>query len=38
MDMLNSPAVEALLHEFNGLAVSLLTMRAKDLGWIKTSG
>ncbi|KAH6003989.1 hypothetical protein HBI39_022250 [Parastagonospora nodorum] len=35
MGLLNKPAVEALLTEFNGLAVGLLKMRAKDLGWIK---
>jgi hypothetical protein len=33
--MLNKPAVLALLHEFHGLAVSILTLRATDLGWIK---
>ncbi|CAN9416642.1 unnamed protein product [Alternaria alternata] len=31
---LNSPAVEALLNEFNGLVTGVLKMRAKDLGWI----
>jgi hypothetical protein len=35
MVMLNKPAVLALLHEFQGLAVSILTLRATDLGWIK---
>jgi hypothetical protein len=35
MELLNKPAVETLLTEFNGLAVGLLKMRAKDLGWIK---
>jgi hypothetical protein len=34
MKTLNSPAVEALLNEFNGLAMSVLKIRAKDLGWI----
>jgi hypothetical protein len=37
MELLNKPAVEALLHEFNGLAVGLLKMRATELGWIKPS-
>jgi hypothetical protein len=35
MSLLNKPEVEALLTEFNGLALSLLKMRARDLGWIK---
>jgi hypothetical protein len=34
MKTLNSPAVEALLNEFNGLAMGVLKIRAKDLGWI----
>jgi hypothetical protein len=34
MQILKSPAVEALLTEFNGLAVALLKMRAEELGWI----
>ncbi|CAI9629747.1 unnamed protein product [Alternaria burnsii] len=34
MKMLNSPAVEALLNEFNGLAMGVLKIRAKDLGLI----
>ncbi|OWY49671.1 hypothetical protein AA0118_g5068 [Alternaria tenuissima] len=34
MKTLNSPAVEALLNEFNGLAMGVLKMRAKDLGRI----
>jgi hypothetical protein len=34
MVLLNKPAVEALLTEFNGLAYGLLKKRAKDLGWI----
>jgi hypothetical protein len=33
MILLNKPAVEAVLTEFNGLAVGLLKMRAKELGW-----
>jgi hypothetical protein len=37
MELLNKPAVEALLTEFNGLAVGLLKMRARDLGWIKSA-
>ena len=37
MSILGSPAVGALLNEFNGFAVSLLTMRAKELGWIRAS-
>lgn len=35
MDLLNKPALEALLNEFNGLATGVLKMRAKELGWIK---
>ncbi|KAL5115329.1 hypothetical protein ACEQ8H_006774 [Pleosporales sp. CAS-2024a] len=35
MELLNKPAIEALLTEFNGLALGLLKMRAKDLGWIQ---
>jgi hypothetical protein len=35
MQMLNKAAIETLLTEFNELAVGLLKMRAKDLGWIK---
>ncbi|KAF2846096.1 hypothetical protein T440DRAFT_511104 [Plenodomus tracheiphilus IPT5] len=35
MVLLNKPAVEAILNEFNGLAVGILKTRAKDLGWIK---
>lgn len=37
MELLNKPAVEALLTEFNGLAVGLLKMRAKELGWTKAA-
>jgi hypothetical protein len=37
MELLNKPTVEALLHEFNGLATGLLRLRAKELGWLKTS-
>jgi hypothetical protein len=36
MVLLNKPAVEALLTEFNGLAFGLLKMRAKELGWLKS--
>jgi hypothetical protein len=35
MTLLNKPAVEALLTEFNGLALGVLKMRATDLGWTK---
>jgi hypothetical protein len=35
MELLNKPEIEALLHQFNGLAVGLLKARAKDLGWIR---
>lgn len=35
MTLLNKPAIEALVANFNGLAFSLLKTRAKDLGWIK---
>lgn len=35
MSLLDKPAVEALLAEFNGLALGLLKARAKDLGWTK---
>jgi hypothetical protein len=35
MSLLNKPAVETLLTEFNGLALGVLKMRAKELGWIK---
>lgn len=35
MDLLEKSAVEALLTEFNGLALGLLKARAKDLGWIQ---
>jgi hypothetical protein len=34
MKLLKKPAVEALLNEFNGLAVSLLKIKGKELGWI----
>jgi hypothetical protein len=34
IEMLSSPAVEALLNEFNGLALGVLKIRAKDQGWI----
>ncbi|RYO37466.1 hypothetical protein AA0111_g2145 [Alternaria arborescens] len=34
MKTLNSPVAEALLNEFNGLAMGVLKIRAKDLGWI----
>jgi hypothetical protein len=37
MDLLNKPGIQALLNEFNGLAVGLLNLRAKELGWIKPS-
>jgi hypothetical protein len=37
MDLLNKPEIQALLNEFNGLAVGLLNLRAKELGWIKPS-
>jgi len=37
MTLLNKPAVEALLAEFNGLALGLLKMRAKELGWVKAA-
>jgi hypothetical protein len=33
IDMLNSFAVEALLTEFNGVAVALLKRNAKAIGW-----
>ncbi|KAF2134918.1 hypothetical protein P153DRAFT_279961, partial [Dothidotthia symphoricarpi CBS 119687] len=33
MDVLNKPAMEAVLNEFNALSVGLLKMHAKDLGW-----
>jgi hypothetical protein len=35
MELLNKPEVEALLNEFNGLAVQVLKLRATELGWIK---
>jgi len=34
MALLKKPAVETLLDEFNGLAVGLLKLKAKDIGWI----
>jgi hypothetical protein len=37
MELLNKPEVIALLHEFNGLATGILDLRAKELGWIKTT-
>jgi hypothetical protein len=35
MELLDKPEVEALLHQFNGLAVGILKSRAKELGWAK---
>ncbi|KAH8701349.1 hypothetical protein GQ44DRAFT_732969 [Phaeosphaeriaceae sp. PMI808] len=35
MELLNKPEVEALLNEFNGLAVQVLKMSATKLGWVK---
>jgi hypothetical protein len=35
MTLLNKRSVELLLTEFNGLALGVLKMRAKELGWIK---
>jgi hypothetical protein len=37
MELLNKPAVEALLHEFNGLATDVLKLSTIELGWIKPS-
>jgi hypothetical protein len=37
MKLLNKPAVEALLHKFNGLATAVLKLRAKELGWVEPS-
>jgi hypothetical protein len=37
MALLNKPVIEALLTEFNGLALGLLKMRANDLGWTKSA-
>jgi hypothetical protein len=37
MGLLDKPAVESLLNEFNGLAVGILKKRAKDLGWTKNA-
>ena len=37
IDLLNKPAVAAILNEFNGLAVGLLRMRAEDLGWSRSA-
>lgn len=34
MTLLKKPAVEALLNEFNGLAVGLLKVHGKKLGWV----
>tara|TARA_R110002003_G_scaffold124_13_gene11302 strand:+ start:1997 stop:2401 length:405 start_codon:yes stop_codon:yes gene_type:complete len=35
MVLLNKPEVEALLNEFNGLAVDLLKKRGKEMGWMR---
>jgi hypothetical protein len=37
MKLLNKPEIQALLNEHNGVAVCLLNLRAKELGWIKPS-
>jgi hypothetical protein len=34
MALLKKPEVEALLTEFNGLALGLLKARATELGWV----
>lgn len=34
MTLLRKPAIEALLNEFNGLAVGLLKAHGKNLGWV----
>ncbi|KAJ4359155.1 hypothetical protein N0V95_002407 [Ascochyta clinopodiicola] len=34
MELLNKPEVEAVLNEFNGLAVGILKLHATELGWI----
>jgi hypothetical protein len=35
MILLNKPSVEALLEEYNGLAIQVLKLRGTQLGWIK---
>lgn len=35
MELLNKPEMAALIHNVNGLAASLLELRAKDVGWVR---
>ena len=35
MELLNKAEMTVLIHKVNGLAASLLELRAKDVGWIK---
>jgi hypothetical protein len=37
MELLNKPEMSELIHKVNGLAASLLELRAKDVGWIKAA-